>query len=465
MMSANATLQRIEASGIHTVRVAWCDLHGQLRSKSIMASELQQFVTQGLGMVGTLMLKDTSDHTAFKVFEPTQFTQLADSARFAGASNLVLKPDFSTDPAPLYPLPWSPGSAWLLAQPSFADGTPAPFDSRRVLQVALDALRTDAGYAMRCGLEIEFHIYKIEGEQSAAGIESALDPEAAVWPGLSPRVSLLHPGYQLLSDAYTDRCHAPLDIVRQTALGLGLPLTSLEIEFGPSQFEAVFDVQDALAAADQMVRFTNGVRQALRRAGYHATFMCRPPFPHIMSSGWHLHQSLVDVATGEPLPPSAPTHQHYLAGLLAHGRAMSALAAPSVSSYARYQPHVLAPQTVSWGTDNRAAMLRVLSNRIENRVGEPMANPYLYIASQIYAGLDGMARQLVPSMAGDPAAAPLPTSLAEALDALSADEAYIAGFGREFVRYYDHIKRFEIARYEAAQDKTEWIRREYFNRF
>jgi glutamine synthetase len=410
-------------------------------------------------MVGTLMLKDTSDHTAFKVFEPDQFTQLADSARFAGASNLVLKPDFNTDPAPFYPLPWSPGSAWLFAQPFFADGTPTPFDSRRVLQVALDALRTDAGYAMRCGLEIEFHIYKIEEEHAA------LDPDTAAWPGLSPRVSLLHPGYQLLSDAYTDRCHAPLDIVRQTALGLGLPLTSLEIEFGPSQFEAVFDVQDALAAADQMVRFTNGVRQALRRAGYHATFMCRPPFPQIMSSGWHLHQSLVDVTTGEPLPPSAPTHQHYLAGLLAHGRAMSALAAPSVSSYARYQPNVLAPQTVSWGTDNRAAMLRLLSNRIENRVGEPMANPYLYIASQIYAGLDGMARQLVPPMACDPAAEPLPTSLGEALDALLADEAYIAGFGREFVRYYDHVKRFEIARYEAADDKPEWIRREYFNRF
>ena len=458
-MSVNAILQRIEASGIHTVRVAWCDLHGQLRSKSIMASELHSFMTQGVGMVGTLMLKDTSDHTAFKVFEPDQFTQLADSARFAGASNLILKPDFITGSAPFYPLPWSPGSAWLLAQASFEDGTPAPFDSRRVLQVALDTLKQEAGYSMRCGLEIEFHIYKIEDEQTA------FDPDTAAWPGLSPRVSLLHPGYQLLSDAYTDRCHAPLEIVRQTAVGLGLPLTSLEIEFGPSQFEAVFEVQDALAAADQMVRFTNGVRQALRRAGYHATFMCRPPFPQIMSSGWHLHQSLINVATGEPLHPSSTFHQHYLAGLLTHGRAMSALAAPSVSSYARYQPGVLAPHTVSWGTDNRAAMLRVLSNRIENRVGEPMANPYLYIASQIYAGLDGMARQLVPPMACDPAAAPLPTSLSEALDALLADEAYLAGFGSEFVRYYDHIKRFEIARYEAAEDKTEWIRREYFNRF
>ena len=462
-MEAALLLERLEASGVHTVRVAWCDLHGQLRSKSIAASALSSFLCHdkegGVGMVGTLMLKDTSDHTAFKVFESDPLSPLANSERFAGASNLVLKPDFSTDLAPLYPLPWSPGSAWLLAQPYFADGMPVPFDSRRILQAALDTLHTDAGYALRCGLEVEFHIYKIEDEQTAH------DPDTAAWPGLPPRVSLLHPGYQLLSDAYTDRCHAPLDIVRQTAVGLGLPLTSLEIEFGPSQFEAVFAVQDALTAADQMVRFTNGTRQALRRAGYHATFMCRPPFPSIMSSGWHLHQSLVNTATGEALHPSTTAHQHYLAGLLEHGRAMSALAAPSVSSYARYQPNVLAPHTVSWGTDNRSTMLRVLSNRIENRVGEPMANPYLYMASQIYAGLDGMARQLVPPIACDPAALQLPASLGEALEALQTDEAYIAGLGADFVRYYTHIKRFEISRFEAADDKSEWIRREYFNRF
>jgi glutamine synthetase len=75
-------------------------------------------------------------------------------------------------------------------------------------------------------------------------------------------------------------------------------LLSLEIEFGPSQVEAVFGATDALTAADNMVLFRNGVRQALRRAGYHATFMCRPPFQHIMSSGWHLHQSLVKLESG-----------------------------------------------------------------------------------------------------------------------------------------------------------------------
>jgi glutamine synthetase len=446
-------------SSIETIRVAWCDLHGQIRSKSMPAGHIQQGLQQGLqdisiGMVGTLMLKDTSDHTAFKVFEPSQFNQLGEAAKFANASNLVLKLDPAAVAPRLHSLPWSPREAWLFAEPFFSDGAPVGLDTRRILQAAITKLQT-AGYAMRCGLEIEFHIYKIENELEA------LDPEIAAWPGRPPRVSMLHPGYQLLSDAYTDRCHAPMEIIRQTALGLGLPLTSLEIEFGPSQFEAVFDVQDALTAADSMVLFTNGVRQALRRAGYHATFMCRPPFPSIMSSGWHLHQSLMDATTGKPEPVS----MHYLAGLIEHGRAMTALAAPTVSSYARYQPNVLAPHTVSWGEDSRAAMLRVLPNRIENRVGEPMANPYLYIASQIYAGLGGLQAKPAVPLQNDPAAKPLPASLGEALDALEADSVYCDGFGKDFIAYYCHIKRFEIARFEAADDKLAWLKSEYFNRF
>ncbi len=443
---------------VETIRIAWCDLHGQIRSKSMPVGQVQQGLQADLsvGMVGTLMLKDTSDRTAFKVFEASTFNQFSEASKFANASNLLLKFDNLTASKRLYPLPWSPREVWLFGEPFFTDGEPVHFDTRRILQAAIAKLQT-AGYAMRCGLEIEFHIYKIENEAEA------LDPETAAWPSLAPRVSLLHPGYQLLSDAYTDRCHAPMEIVRQTALGLGLPLTSLEIEFGPSQFEAVFDVTDALTAADQMVLFTNGVRQALRRAGYHATFMCRPPFPSIMSSGWHLHQSLVDIKTGADVMDKLTPR--YVAGLLAHGPAMTAFAAPSVTSYDRYQPNVLAPHTVSWGTDSRAAMLRVLPTRVENRVGEPMANPYLYIASQIYAGLHGLDAKLVVPCENDPAAKPLPASLTESLDALALDTTYLEGFGKDFINYYCHIKRFELARYAAADDKLDWQRREYFGRF
>lgn len=156
-------------------------------------------------------------------------------------------------------------------------------------------LAAGAGYGMQCGLEVELHIYRIEDDAPRA------NPALADWPGQPPAVSMIHPGYSLLSEAWADMADEPLRIVQHTAQALGLPLLSLEVELGPSQIEAVFEVTDALTAADNMVLFRNGVRQALQRAGYHATFMCRPPFPNIMSSGWHLHQSLVDLRSGQNL--------------------------------------------------------------------------------------------------------------------------------------------------------------------
>ena len=134
----------------------------------------------------------------------------------------------------------------------------------------------------------------------------------------------------------------------------------------------------------------------------------------------------------------------------------------------------LAPQSALWGRDNRGAMLRVVgacgdaSTRIENRIGEPAANPYLYMASQVHAGLDGIARKLRAPRATDAPysdrADKLPTSLSQALDALLADTELTEAFGQSFVDYYVQIKRFEASRFEAATDKDDFSRREYFSR-
>lgn len=468
------TARVIEASGVELVRFAWCDLHGVLRSKTLVASAVVDGLLGGVGMVSTVMLKDTADRTAFRVFEPGGAAGLPG---FEGASNLVLL----ADPASYQPLPWAPGTAWLQGELWFPDGRPVALDTRRVLQQALQRLEA-AGYGLRCGLEVELHIYRIE--------DGVLDPEQAAWPGPAPRVSMIHPGYQLLGDSCVDMADAPLRIVQHTAQALGLPLRSLEVEFGPSQVEAVFDVTDAMTAADNMVRFRNGVRQALRRAGFHATFMCRPPFPNIMSSGWHLHQSLVarddgrnlfmrDTAASGSRPVDAQhtlsdIGEHYLAGLLEHARGSAVFCTPTVNGYGRFQPNALAPQSVVWGRDNRGAMLRVIggsgdtATRIENRLGEPAANPYLYLASQIHAGLDGIARKLkAPAATESPYAAAqqkLPTTLGEALDALLADGVLGDAFGQDFIRYLVQVKRSELARFDAAQDKLDFQRREYFSR-
>lgn len=470
-------MRRVRDERIERIRVAWCDLHGLLRGKTLMPQALASALEDGVGLVGTLMLKDTGDRTAFPVFEPD-----GAPSGFAGAANLLLLPD----PGSFRTLPWAPGTAWLQGQPWFADAQPVPQDSRRVLQTALARL-AEAGYAMRCGLEVEFHVYRIT--------DPRLDPAQADWPGEPPAVEMVHPGYQLLSEAWADQSEAVLDIVQRTAQGLGLPLRSLEIELGPSQFEAVFDALDAMAAADAMVAFRNGVKQALRRAGYHASFACRPPFPNVMSSGWHLHQSLVALADGapafvDPVQPLSDVGRHWLAGLLVHARAATVFGTPTVNGFGRFRPHALAPMSVLWGRDNRGAMLRLIggpgdpATRLENRIGEPSANPYAYLASQVHAGLDGLARRLqppppterpyAPAVAGPvaveaassdtPVPDRLPTSLSEALDALQADAELVQAMGQPFVDVFVRVKRQEQARAAAAEDPVQFDRREYFGR-
>jgi len=473
-----ALLQRLRETGIEQLRVTWCDLHGQLRSKTLVCGNdgaaVADAMRSGVGMVSTVLLKDSSDRTAFKIFEPGALTAQPGLRGFGAANNVLLLPD----PASLVPLPWAPDTGWLRAEPFWEDGTAVAACPRRVLQRALADLR-EAGFGLVCGLEVEFHIYRIT--------DDALAPEATAWPAEPPALRLIHPGYHLLADAHADLAEAPLAIVRRTAQGLGLPLRSLEIELGPSQVEAVFAPTDALTAADQMVLFRNGVRQALRRAGYFASFACRPPLPQAVASGWHLHQSLVDAQGGNAMQRSSPvggardarqllsdTGAFWLAGLLAHAPGMTALCAPSIPAYSRFHGSVMAPQALVWGRDNRGALMRVVGQvgdagtRIENRIGEPAANPYLALAAQAIAGLDGLQRKLDPGPATeDPYAAgapALPATLAEALQALRQDTVLQQGLGETMATVFQVVKQHEVARHAEAPDPATWERREYFSR-
>ena len=299
------------------------------------------------------------------------------------------------------------------------------------------------------------------------------------WPGAAPEVSFLSQGYQYLTETRFDQIEPVLEIVRREVIALGLPLRSIEVELGPSQCEFTFQPLVGVGAADAMMLFRSAVKQICRRRGYHASFMCRPKLPNVMSSGWHLHQSLRDrrsnanafMATNKQ--PLSGLGRNFLAGLLAHARAAAAFSTPTINGYKRYRSYTLAPDRVIWGCDNRGAMIRVLggpgdpATRLENRIGEPAANPYLYMASQIVTGLDGMERMLEPGPSADTpyeAQAPhLPKSLEEALRALRSDDCLADGFGRDFIDYYVRIKEAEIARFQS--EVTEWEQREYFELF
>jgi glutamine synthetase len=454
----------VEEHGLEVVRISFPDQHGLLRGKTVLAGELAGMLANGCSITSSLFAKDTANRTVFPVWSAGGGFGLA---AFQGAGDVTMIPD----PATFRILPWAPKTGWLLSDVYLPDGRPVPFATRHIYRSALTRLAA-AGYDYVAGLEVEFHVFKREGDRMA--------PETSGQPGEPPRVSILTQGYQYLSELRFDQLEPVLEIIRRDIVGLGLPLRSVECEYGPSQCEFTFRAQSGLEPADTMVLFRSAVKQICRRHGLHATFMCRPRIPNVMSSGWHLHQSLVDRKSGANvfMPGRqgellSEVGRHFLAGLLAHASASAVFAAPTLNGYKRFRPHSLAPDRAVWGHDNRGVMVRGLggagdpATRLENRVGEPTANPYLYMASQVLAGLDGLARRLDPGPSADAPyeakAEPLPKSLTEAVAALQGDGFFREALGGAFVDYLLTIKEAEIARFQS--EVTEWEQREYFEMY
>jgi len=461
--AAAEVMRRIETEGIELVRLSFPDLHGILRGKALLTAAMPSALADGCAVTSTLLLKDTSHKTVVSVFSPGAGIGLT---RLQGASDIIMVPD----PTTFRVLPWLQSTGWMLCDVYFADGTPVSYSTRHLLRQMLERL-TARGHSFVTGLEIEFHIMRL--------LDPRLGLEDSGQPGAVPEVELIHQGYNHLTELRLDRIEPITDILRRQSLALGLDLGSVELEFGPSQVEFVFRPAQGIKSADDMILFRSAVKQICRRHGYHATFMCRPSFPNAMSSGWHLHQSVADTQGRNVFAPDEPGQllsrlgRHYLAGLLAGAAEAVAFTTPTINGYKRYRANSLAPDRIVWGSDNRGAMLRVVTGtspaatRIENRIGEPAANPYLYLASQVATGLAGIAAAAEPPPPTDApyeAAAPiLPTSLGAALGALADGHILREAFGTEFIEYYSMIKHAEVRRYEAHV--TDWEMKEYFDVF
>jgi glutamine synthetase len=453
-------LKEIDAHDLKAVRFSFADQHGVLRGKTLARAHVKAALERGVTLTSTLLLKDTSHRTVFPAFTPGAGVGMP---QMQGAADLLIV----ADPSTFRILPWAPDTGWFLCDARFQDGSPVPYCTRSLLREALQRLSA-SNYEFVAGLEVEFHVFRI--------LDEKLRPSDAGQPGNPPEVGLLTTGYQYLAEQRYDMIDPVVELLRRDLEKLGLPLRSYEVEFGPSQFEFTLGAMPGMASADAMILFRSAVKQIARRHGYHATFMCRPKLPNVMSSGWHLHQSLnrnganAFVSAREDL---SETGQHYLAGLLAHARAAAALCAPTINGYKRYRPYSLAPDRVVWGKENRGALLRVVggpgdpATRIENRAGEPAANPYLYFAAQIHAGLDGLARKLpLPPSADTPYEAQaelLPQTLGEAIRLLRESAVLRAGLGAAFVDYYCRIKEAEVARFNL--EVSDWEQREYFDLF
>jgi glutamine synthetase len=469
--AADATAARIRELDLATVRIVVVDQHGIPRSKSLAPDVAIAAMSNGLDFSGAIYSLDTSNQVFVPAFAAGGGFGIDE---FTGFPDVILVPD----PTTFQVLPWADRTGWMLSDVYFASGQPMPLDGRGLMRRALGDL-AGAGYDYLAGIEVEYYIVKLDSDR--------LMPEQAGFSPAPPPVSVFQRGYQYLSEVRLDSVSGTLEVIRDGLAAVGLPPRSMEDEWGPGQMEFSFSPIGGLAAADAVVLFRSAVKQMCQRRGLLATFMCRPALPNFFSSGWHLHESLLARSDGRNAFSSndaalSAAGRQFVAGLLEHAMPMTVFATPTVNGYKRYRPYSFAPDRVCWAMENRGALVRVqgspgdANSHVENRMGEPAANPYLYMAANIAAGLDGIRRQLAPPppVEADPYiedAPMLPTSLAAAVGALEQDGFYRKVFGDTLVDYLIQMKRAELARYDAAvaenpppdgQDVSDWEMREYF---
>jgi glutamine synthetase len=458
-------LAQIDEEKLEVVRVAFVDTHGIIRMRPIEARLFSQAARNGVPFTTALLAMDSANIIFQNVFS-------GDGGfgrdTMGGAGDMFALPDLST----FRVLPWAHKCAWVLSDLYLSTGERCPLDPRLVMQTACERL-AQSGLTYIGGVEIECHVLKINDPQN--------DLADCTQPASPPTVEALRHGYQYMSENVLDELEPIITRIRHALIGVGLPIRIVDAEWGPGQIEISLDPIANTAAADAAVMLRTAVKQVCRRLGLLASFMTKPALPNAFSSGWHLHQSLFHTASGENAFAEAggnalmsSTGLNFVGGLLEHANASAAFSNPTINGYKRLNANPLAPKRAVWSYDNRGAMCRLVGGmgssvtHIENRFGEPSANPYLYMGSQIFAGLHGMANGADP---GEPLADPyaqtqkplLPSSLEQAVDALSASMMFREALGSEFIDHYVSVRRHEIGRFQ--RHVTDWEQREYFEAF
>jgi glutamine synthetase len=432
-------VERLRADGVDVVRVSYPDLIGVDRGRDVLLDELPAVAGHGLAFCRAVY------HTS-----PRGDVVPVQGGLAAGLPDITVRPDLAT----LTPMPWEPNAAWCLGDVTTPDGKPAE-ESPRAVAARVAGRLEGLGYTLICGPELEFFVCR--QDENGTWRRYADEPGNVYVVGRKgdPQGLLLHM-FRQLRDA-------------------GLRVTAANHEFCPGQFEINLGHSALVDAADRCFRLKSGVQEIARHAGLLATFMAKP-FNDEGGSGFHVHMSLNDEADanvfGDPAGDDglSAAGRHAIGGVLAHAPALTALLNPTVNSYKRFGPDTLAPWLIDWGLDNRSAMVRIPPERagaarMEVRLGDATANPYLGMAAvgaAVFLGLEGSLEPpaKLEGYGYDPAHAPLlPQRLGEALDALEADRELGAVLGEYFVSSFLAYKRNEIERFE--RHVTDWEFREY----
>ena len=431
-MSLQRVKQVVDEKDVRFFLCSFVEMSGAPKAKLVPATQLEDMAEEGAGFAG------------FAAGEIGQGPHSPDMAAI---------PDFNS----MAILPWRGDVAWVAGNVT-VEGKPWDYCPRTILIRQLEKAR-EKGYSYKTGVEPEFFLLK-KNEDGGYQPYDALD-------------TLGKPCYDLRA------LHRSLDIMTTLVKymqELGWQPYANDHEDANCQFEINWTYSDALTTADRQTFFRWMVRTVAEKFGLIATFMPKP-FSNLTGNGCHFHQSLWDVdgKTNLFLDTSDPnglsqTAYHYIGGLMKHARALTAVTNPIVNSYKRLKRGAprsgatWAPVYITYGGSNRTQMIRIPGpGRIENRVADGAANPYLAAAVMLAAGIDGIENKLDPGPRNDDNLYEvpeeelkrrnigfLPTNLSEALDALEKDDVVRAALGETYADYYIQVKREEWRQYHES---------------
>ena len=424
--------------GIKRVRFELPDLHGTSRSKVVPLAAARDYAVSGLNMYGGTAVLDTrSDVVPGSLYNEE-----------VGYGDQLLRPD--PDTAAL--IPWSDGTARLICDAEWYDGKELAASPRTVYRRVLEKAQS-MGFEPVMGTEYEFYLLDGETKEQLFSGYHIFNSVRNVWVPTIERIVDLMPG-------------------------IGLDIITANCEYAGSQWEINYAPGRGMAGPDNGFTFKNGVKEIARQNGYLATFMSKP-FSDEAGNGCHIHMSIVDADTGQNVfgDPSRPeglseVGLQFVAGELKYAKAMDALLAPTINCRRRRRTHTFSPTNISWGVEDRSAMLRIKSAvpsaaRIETRSPSGLSNPYLVGAAILASGLAGIEEGLEPPRPSEqgapaeenPALEKLPATLGQALDHFEGESKVSDFFGDEFKDAFLAVKRYELSRF--ADHVTDWEVNEY----
>lgn len=443
-MTKSDILAQAKDRKVRFVSLWFTDITGVVKSILVPASELENVLDNGFHFDGSSI---------------EGFARVAES-------DMRLVPDLSTFTL----LPWNDGedtSARLICTVHTTQGEPFIGDPRNVLLRAL-RMAEEMGYVFKTGMELEFFLFYTDAYGKPV-LDAPQD-----------------------TSGYFDISEEPSQAVRRhmlrTLTSMGIGIDSTHSEIGSGQHEIGFQYNHALVSADHILTSRIALKTVASQHNLHCTFMPRP-VAAMPGSGMHTHQSLHDCNTGANLFVDTADEyglsqiaRHFLAGQLAHARAMCAVLSPLVNSYKRLGTSFEAPVYVTWAHVNRGALIRVPSTapgkeahtRLELRCPDPSSNPYLAKAVMLMAGLDGIKQRMpLPEPLEETLLTHnrgrlrqvemLPSSLGQALDVMEADDVILNALGPYISDRYISAKRQEYDAYN--RQVTPWEIDRYLNRF